>query len=132
MQSRLRGYCVPLLLAVICSPYSWALAQGNSAAPAEAVAPSIPALTLGDALRLALAHNTELASARLEVQAMEAAEMQAGARPNPELGVLVEDTRRPPVLILATVRPRSELEPGNCKLIRRCWLLSVASHCAID
>ncbi|ACM33648.1 MULTISPECIES: TolC family protein [Diaphorobacter] len=96
MQSRLRGYCVPLLLAVICSPYSWALAQGNSVAPAQAVAPSIaaiPALTLGDALRLALAHNTELASARLEVQAMEAAEMQAGARPNPELGVLVEDTR---------------------------------------
>lgn len=96
MQSRLRGYCVPLMLAVLCPPYSWALAQANPAAPAEAIAPAIaaiPALTLSDAVRLALAHNAELASARLEVQAMEAAEMQAGARPNPELGVLVEDTR---------------------------------------
>lgn len=97
MQSRLRGYCVPLLLAVLCSPYSWALAQDKAAAPAEAAAApaiaAIPALTLGDAVRLTLAHNAELASARLEVQAMEAAEIQAGARPNPELGVLVEDTR---------------------------------------
>jgi len=51
------------------------------------------ALSLDQAIALALAHNPELASARLEVQALEGAETQAGARPNPELGVLLEDTR---------------------------------------
>ena len=51
------------------------------------------AMTLGQAQRLALTHNPDLAVSRLEVQAMEGAELQAGARPNPELGVLVEDTR---------------------------------------
>ncbi|WP_423456586.1 TolC family protein [Ottowia sp. VDI28] len=73
-----------------------ALAQGNTASSVEAQAltiPAVPALALGDAVQLALAHNAELASARLEVKAMEAAEIQAGARPNPELGMLVEDTR---------------------------------------
>lgn len=44
-------------------------------------------------MRLALAQNPELAIARLELQAMEGAEIQAGGRPNPELGMLVEDTR---------------------------------------
>ncbi|MEO3713751.1 TolC family protein [Roseateles flavus] len=51
------------------------------------------ALTLGEAVRLAMTQNPELAAARLELQAMEGAEIQAGARPNPEVGVLVEDTR---------------------------------------
>ena len=51
------------------------------------------ALTLPEAQALARAHNPELAQARLELQALQAAELQAGARPNPELGVLVEDTR---------------------------------------
>jgi cobalt-zinc-cadmium efflux system outer membrane protein len=52
-----------------------------------------PALTLPEAQALARAHNPELAQARLELQAQQAAELQAGARPNPELGLLVEDTR---------------------------------------
>lgn len=58
-----------------------------------ALIPSAPALTLAEAQRLALTHNPELASARLELQAQQGAEAQAGARPNPELGVLLEDTR---------------------------------------
>lgn len=60
-----------------------------------AMAPGIsPALTLAEAHALARAHNPELAQARLELQALRAAELQAATRPNPELGVLVEDTRR--------------------------------------
>lgn len=59
-----------------------------------AMAPGIsPALTLAEAHALARAHNPELAQTRLELQALQAAELQAGARPNPELGVVVEDTR---------------------------------------
>lgn len=50
-------------------------------------------LTLSEAHALARAHNPELAQARLELQALQAAEQQAGARPSPELGLLVEDTR---------------------------------------
>lgn len=51
-------------------------------------------LTLAEAQALALTHNPDLAHARLELQAQQGAEAQAGARPNPELGVLLEDTRR--------------------------------------
>lgn len=51
------------------------------------------ALTLAEAQRLALTHNPDLAQARLELQAQQGAEAQAGARPNPELGVQLEDTR---------------------------------------
>lgn len=86
----------PLALAVFLSSYSIvAHAQPGSAAalPSSDVQPVSAMLTLSQAVRLALTHNPGLASARLELQAMEAAEMQAGARPNPELGVLVEDSR---------------------------------------
>lgn len=59
-----------------------------------ALAPgTLQALTLAEAQALALTHNPELAQARLELQAQQGAEMQAGARPNPELGVLLEDSR---------------------------------------
>lgn len=60
-----------------------------------ALAPGVThAITLAEARALAQAHNPELAAARLELQALQAAELQAGARPNPELGVLLEDTQR--------------------------------------
>lgn len=74
----------PLALAVLCCSTSL------SATAADAPAAT---LTLSQAVRLALTHNPELAVARLELQAMEAVQLQAGARPNPELGVLIEDTR---------------------------------------
>lgn len=73
-----------LSLSLLCA--GAAVAQAQTAAPAAS-------LTLSQALRLALAQNPELAIARLELQAMEGAEIQAGARPNPQLGLLVEDTR---------------------------------------
>lgn len=95
MRSPFRGYGVPLLMAALWSPVLPALADTTQPAP-SVVASSISAeaeLTLHDAVRLALAHNPDVASARLEIQAMEGLEIQAGARPNPEIGVLVEDTQ---------------------------------------
>ena len=51
-------------------------------------------LSLQAALRLALQANPELRAAEHEVQAVEAATMQARALPNPTLEIGVEDTRR--------------------------------------
>jgi len=95
MRSPIRGYGVPLLVAALCSPVVPALADTPQTAVQVAASPvtAEPELTLEEAIRLALAHNPELANAKLEIQAMEGLEIQAGARPNPEIGVLVEDTR---------------------------------------
>ena len=92
----MRSPFAPLALAVLCSHLSLAQSQAqpsSSPAPTAVALPVSQALTLRQALRLTLTHNPDLAAARLELQAMEAAEIQAGARPNPELGLLVEDTR---------------------------------------
>lgn len=51
-------------------------------------------LTLRTALDLALSSNAELAVAQRELEASEGAVQQGGARPNPELGLLLEDTRK--------------------------------------
>jgi cobalt-zinc-cadmium efflux system outer membrane protein len=63
------------------------LPESESAQPYE----NIQKLTLNKALALALQNNPELASYSLEVRAMEASALQASLRPNPELGVEVED-----------------------------------------
>lgn len=98
MRSPFAFHLVPLTIAVLCSPL--ALAQAQSPAADATTRPTSPpaavsaqTLNLAQAVRLALTQNPELASARLELQALEGAEIQAGARPNPEVGVLVEDTR---------------------------------------
>lgn len=98
MRSPFAFHAVPLTLAVLCSPLALAQTQApmptaKSSATSSFSAASTPALTLGQAVQLAMAQNPELASARLELQAMEGAEIQAGARPNPEVGVQVEDPR---------------------------------------
>lgn len=54
---------------------------------------AIKRLTLAAALDLALNANPEIAAARREAQAAEGTIQQAGLLPNPELAVLVEDTR---------------------------------------
>ncbi|HBG27564.1 MAG: hypothetical protein A2Y10_15470 [Planctomycetes bacterium GWF2_41_51] len=48
-------------------------------------------LTLGEALALTLMHNPELKVFSLETRAAQARELQAGLRPNPELGIEVEN-----------------------------------------
>lgn len=51
-------------------------------------------LTLQKALDLAMSSNAELAAARRELEAAEGPILQGGVRPNPELSVLLEDTRQ--------------------------------------
>ncbi|MFG6415196.1 TolC family protein [Roseateles sp. DC23W] len=83
-----------------------------------AFAPGVPyALTLAEAQRLALTHNPDLAHARLELQAQQGAEMQAGARPNPELGVLLEDTRS--ATRTTTVQLSQAIELGGKRAARQ-------------
>lgn len=74
------------------------------------------ALTLAEAQRLALTHNPDLAQARLELQARQGAEAQAGARPNPELGLLLEDTRA--ATRTTTVQLSQALELGGQRAAR--------------
>ena len=52
------------------------------------------ALTLQKAIAMAIASNAELSAARRELEAADGPVLQGGARPNPELSVLLEDTQR--------------------------------------
>ncbi len=74
------------------------LAQFNDLPPSEsnarAAADEPLVLSLRDAEDLALRANPDLAVAARELEATEGAVIQSGARPNPELGFLLEDTRR--------------------------------------
>lgn len=82
----------PLGLALFLAGPLQTHAQQNSftSTPHEPQAP----LTLAQALALALANHPELAVARRELEAVDATIVQAGARPNPELSALMEDTRK--------------------------------------
>jgi len=53
----------------------------------------VSVLTLAQAIASALQHSPELRAAQWDFQASEGAVIQAGARPNPEIQTLVEDTR---------------------------------------
>lgn len=63
-----------------------------SARPTRTTEPAAP-LNLQSALTLALGANAELSAARQEVDAIDASILQAGARPNPEVAMLVEGAR---------------------------------------
>lgn len=78
---------------LILLPLSLAAAEPASrvaAAGQPNTNPDAP-LTLRQALSLALAQNPELAVIPHELRALEARELQAGLRPNPEIGVTVEN-----------------------------------------
>ncbi len=71
--------------------------QPNNAEPgrfdaARSIEPTGP-INLDAATRLALHSNPELSAAGRELQALEAAIVQASSRPNPEIAALLEDTR---------------------------------------
>ncbi|SMP52153.1 TolC family protein [Noviherbaspirillum suwonense] len=74
-------------------PRNGDMAQASPDRPAKALEPSGP-LTLQSALALALSANAEVSAARYELAAVEASVVQAGASPNPSLGVQMQDTRR--------------------------------------
>lgn len=58
--------------------------------PASSAAP----LTLAEAVELALQFSPQMVASQRELEASEGSVIQAGARPNPELQALIEDTRR--------------------------------------
>ncbi|WP_306409261.1 TolC family protein [Herbaspirillum sp. RV1423] len=79
--------------------YAQSIAAGNDRhasafAPNAGANPSGDSPTLQAAIDLALERNKELSAARLEIEAVEATIIQAGARPNPEISALMEDTRK--------------------------------------
>jgi len=116
----MRSLFAPLLCALFLTHVPLAQADGVDVPPsvdrAAAGAQPVAALTLDQALRLAWSHSPVLAVARLELQAMEAAERQAGARPNPELGVLLEDTRR--ASRTTTIQMSQAIELGGKRVAR--------------
>lgn len=73
-------------------------AQTGTRAPGESIARAVvnepSVLTLSTAEDLALHSNADLAVALRELQATEGSIMQGGARPNPALAFLLEDTRQ--------------------------------------
>lgn len=89
-------------------PLGSALALNFSVLPAWGQSPAAPAvqaagntatqateaLTLQAAIAMAMASNAELSAARRELEAAEGPVLQGGARPNPELSFLLEDTQR--------------------------------------
>jgi cobalt-zinc-cadmium efflux system outer membrane protein len=93
-------YALPLMLvAYVFSPVSAQTidsltashaAQTMSGRPTEPTGP----LTLPAALALAMNANVDLSAAQQELSAVEASVVQAGAIPNPSLGLEVQDTRR--------------------------------------
>ncbi|MEO6280623.1 TolC family protein [Roseateles sp.] len=87
------------------------------------------ALTLAEAQDLALTHNPDLARARLELQAQQGAELQAGARPNPELGVLLEDTRR--ATRTSTVQLSQAIELGGKRAARQAVAAQAREQAAV-
>lgn len=87
------------------------------------------ALTLAEAQALALTHNPDLAHARLELQAQQGAEQQAGMRPNPELGVLLEDTRR--ATRTTTLQLSQSIELGGKRAARQAVAAQAREQAAV-
>lgn len=61
---------------------------------ASAPAPAVQPLTLAEAIRLALQFSPQIVANQQELAASDGTVIQAGARPNPEIQALIEDTRR--------------------------------------
>ena len=72
----------------------WAQVAPNAAFDAVAPSRTGEPLTLQAAVARAMSSNAELAAAKRELEAAEGPVLQAGARPNPELSFLLEDTQR--------------------------------------
>jgi cobalt-zinc-cadmium efflux system outer membrane protein len=84
-----------MLLAYPAHAQSLAPANHLTAPTSSAMAPPpVANRTLADAIALTLEHNKSLSAARREIDAMEATILQAGARPNPEISALMEDTKK--------------------------------------
>ena len=100
-------------------PFLWRFAMAALAmAPAHAHTPVEPSgpLTLAAARALAQAFHPAIAAAQHDLDAAGGAQLQAGARPNPELGLLVEDTRS--ATRATTVQINQPIELGGKRAAR--------------
>ena len=96
--SRTPSALIPLGLAALLG---FSVVPAGAQAPAASSAPALgnlaqahAPLTLARAIDMAMASNAELSAARRELEAAEGPVLQGGARPNPELSFLLEDTQR--------------------------------------
>jgi cobalt-zinc-cadmium efflux system outer membrane protein len=106
-------------------PLRWLVGAGLSlcmvsalAAPSgwgTTVEPATP-IGLQSAVELALSVNPEASAARLEVEAFDGAVLQAQARPNPEISVLMEDTRS--ATRVTTLQVNQAIELGGKRAAR--------------
>ena len=97
--SRTLRALIPLGSAALLSVSVWPAWGQSTAVPAvtavsNAATQAIEALTLQSAIAMAMASNAELSVAQRELEATEGPVLQGGARPNPELSVLLEDAQR--------------------------------------
>ncbi|MCA1323949.1 TolC family protein [Herbaspirillum sp. alder98] len=103
---------MPALTAALLLPAGHVMAQNPPDLPLATGSgcPAVnAALTLPQAQQLALDHNPGLASARHALAATDGALQQAGAWPNPQLAVEIEDTRRATRTTTYTVSQTLEL-----------------------
>src|SRR5450830_1063094 len=87
-------YVYPLGLALLLASPAYAQLSSHTGNHADRTQITPAPITLRDAVALALANNPELSAAQRELEAVDATVIQAGARPNPELSALMEDTRK--------------------------------------
>ena len=89
------GWVLAAALASALAPQAYADAPAvDGLAPAMAAAQAAPSISLAAAWDKALAANPGLQAARYGAAAAEGLVLQSQARPNPELSVNIEDTRR--------------------------------------
>jgi cobalt-zinc-cadmium efflux system outer membrane protein len=121
----MRRTFVPLACAVLFSPLAQAQApeassparpQTTAAAPAAALTPQTPPLSLRSAVDTALARNPQLRAATAELNANDGTVRQAGLIPNPVLGIDQENLK--PGTRATTVQLNQTLEMGGKRAAR--------------
>lgn len=98
--------------------------------PEQGTEGSSPGLSLAEAIGMALQHSPELRAAQYELQASDGGVVQAGARPNPELQTLLEDTRAQ--TRTTTVQISQPIELGGKRAARVSAAQLLQAQVAID
>jgi cobalt-zinc-cadmium efflux system outer membrane protein len=86
-----KRYLIPIAIVLFIAAAGGAIKPAGAASSPAGPPEPMGDIALHDALSLALRHNPELAAFSIEVRVAEARTLQAGLRPNPEIGVEVEN-----------------------------------------
>lgn len=108
----LRPECLRSCMQALVLPILFFLSFGALAAESEPATP----LSLEDALALSMNAHPDISVALREREAIQGAQMQAGARPNPSVSALVQDTRS--ATRETTLQINQEFELGNKRQAR--------------